>query len=136
MALRVVVDTNVYISAIFWGGKARQIIDKGRDGLIFIYTSMDIEREIARKLAAKFHLNEEEVSRIIMDFGTFTIPVISTKKISFIKNDPDDDKFLECAIACNANYIVSGDHHLQEIEEYGGISILSPSEFLEAIESK
>ena len=94
MALRVVVDTNVYISAIFWGGKARQVIDKGRDGLIFIYTSMDIEREIAHKLAVKFHLNEEEVSRIIIDFGTFTIPVISTKKISFIKNDPDDDKLV------------------------------------------
>ena len=57
----------------------------------------------------KFHLAEDEISRIMLDFGTFTIPVEPTKKISFIKGDPADDKFLECGIACHANYVVSGD---------------------------
>ena len=109
MALRVVIDTNVYISAIFWGGKPRQIVDMGRDGHIFIFTSMDIEKEIADKLSVKFHLAEDEISRIMLDFGTFTIPVEPTKKISFIKGYPADDKFLECGIACQANYVVSGD---------------------------
>ena len=93
LGLRVVIDTNVYISAIFWGGKPRQIVDMGRDGRISIFTSLDIEKEISDKLSVKFHLNEEEVSRIMIDFGTFTIPVIPTKKISFMKHDPDDDKF-------------------------------------------
>ena len=106
MALRVVIDTNVYISAIFWGGKPRQIVDMGRDGRISVFTSLDIEKEIADKLAVKFHLAEDEISRIMLDFGTFTIPVEPTKKISFIKGDPDDDKFLECGIACQANYML------------------------------
>ncbi len=136
MALRVVIDTNVYISAIFWGGKPRQIVDMGRDGHIFIFTSLDIEKEIADKLAVKFHLAEEEISRIMSDFGTFTIPIEPTKKISFIKDDPDDDKFLECGIACQANFIVSGDSHLQRAKKFEGIKILSPSDFLATIQSE
>ncbi len=136
MALRVVIDTNIYISAIFWGGKPRQIVDMGRDGHIFIFTSLDIEKEIGDRLAVKFHLAEDEVSRIMLDFGTLTIPIKPTKKISFIKDDPDDDKFLECGIACQANYIVSGDSHLQRAKEFEGIKILSPSDFLRTIQSK
>ncbi len=135
MALRVVIDTNVYISAIFWGGKPRQIVDMGRDGHIFIFTSLDIEKEIGDKLAVKFHLAEDEVNRISLDFGTFTIPVKPTKKISFIKDDPDDDKFLECGIACHADYIVSGDSHLQRVKEFEKIKIVSPADFLETIQS-
>jgi len=136
LALRVVIDTNVYISAIFWGGKPRQIVDMGRDSRISVFTSLDIEREIADKLAVKFHLAKEEINRIMLDFGTFTIPVMPTKKISFIKDDPDDNKFLECGIACQANYIVSGDSHLQRAKEFEGIKILNPSNFLETIQSE
>ena len=136
MTLRVVIDTNVYISAIFWRGKPRKIIDMGRDGNIFIFTSMDIEKEIGDRLSAKFHLAEDDVMRIMLDFGTFTIPIQPTRKISFIKDDPDDDKFLECGIACHANYIVSGDSHLQRAKEFEGIKILSPSNFLKIIRSE
>lgn len=136
MAIRVVIDTNVYISAIFWGGKPRQIVDMGRDGHIFIFTSLDIEKEIGDRLAVKFHLAESEVSRIMLDFCTFTIPMKPIQKISFIKDDPDDDKFLECGIACQANYIVSGDRHLQRAKEFEGIKILSPSDFLITIQSE
>ena len=55
------VDTNIYISAIFWGGKPREVVDLGRDGKIPIFTSTDIEREIVEKLKTKFKINEEEV---------------------------------------------------------------------------
>ena len=136
MVIRIVIDTNVYISAIFWGGKPRQIVDMGRDGHIFIFTSIDIEKEIAAKLSEKFHLAEDEINRIMTDFGTFTFPVEPTRKISFIKGDHTDDKFLECGIACQADYIVSGDSHLQRAKEFEGIKILSPSDFLEAIQSE
>ena len=72
----------------------------------------------------------------MLDFGTFTIPVEPTKKISFIKGDPADDKFLECGIACQANYVVSGDSHLQRAKEFEGIKILSPADFLATIQSE
>jgi predicted nucleic acid-binding protein len=54
-------------------------------------------------------------------------------KISMVKEDPDDDKFLDCAIECKADYIVSGDRHLLELRGYPGIKIITASQFLELI---
>lgn len=127
---KVVIDTNIYISAIFWGGKPREVVDLGRDENMLIFTSSDIEREIAEKLRTKFRLDEEETNQIILDFSTFTIPVKITKQIQAVPDDPDDDKFIECAVSCGADFIVSGDQHLLRIKEYEGIKILTAAEFL------
>ncbi|MFH1932755.1 MAG: putative toxin-antitoxin system toxin component, PIN family [Pseudomonadota bacterium] len=124
------IDTNIYISAIFWGGKPREVVDLGRDENMLIFTSSDIEREIAEKLRTKFRLDEEETNQIILDFSTFTIPVKITKQIQAVPDDPDDDKFIECAVSCGADFIVSGDQHLLRIKEYEGIKILTAAEFL------
>ncbi|MBW2738036.1 MAG: putative toxin-antitoxin system toxin component, PIN family [Deltaproteobacteria bacterium] len=59
MIPKVVIDTNIYISAIFWGGKPREVVDLGRDEKILIFTSFDIEKEIAEKLKTKFKLGHE-----------------------------------------------------------------------------
>ena len=102
----------------------------GRGEKILIFSSLEIEKEIAEKLRTKFKLDEEEVNRILLDFSTFTIPVEVTKQIEVVTDDREDDKFIECAICCNADYIVSGDRHLLNLKEYAGIKILKASEFL------
>lgn len=130
MIPKVVIDTNIYISAIFWGGKPREVVDLGRDEKILIFTSSDIEREIVEKLRIKFRLAEEEINQIISDFSTFTIPVKITNRIQAAPDDPDDDKFIECAVSCKADFIVSGDKHLLKMKEYHGIKILRASEYL------
>jgi putative PIN family toxin of toxin-antitoxin system len=130
LTLKIVIDTNIYISAIFWAGKPREIVDLGRDKKILIFTSSEIEKEIAEKLRTKFKLNEEEVNRILLDFSTFTLPVEVVHQIQAITDDPDDNKFIECAIECGAGYIISGDRHLLKLKEYAGIKILKASEFL------
>jgi putative PIN family toxin of toxin-antitoxin system len=127
---KVVIDTNIYISAIFWGGKPREVVDLGRDEKMFIFISSDIEREIAEKLRTKFKLDENEINQIISDFSTFTIPIKITNRIQAVLNDPDDDKFIECAVVCKADFIVSGDKHLLDMKEYQGIKILRAAEFL------
>jgi putative PIN family toxin of toxin-antitoxin system len=130
--LRVVVDTNVYISAIFWGGKPRHVIDLGRDGKIQIFTSEDIEQEILDKLMTKFGLNSDEAGRVMADFSTFTKPIRVSRRIHVVKDDPDDDKFIECAVECNAEFIISGDNHLLNMEKYEGIDIISAATFLKS----
>jgi uncharacterized protein len=127
---KIVIDTNVYISAIFWGGKPRLVVDLGRDKKVMIFTSSDIEKEIAEKLEKKFKLPEDEVRLILFDFSSFTFPVKVTRKHQVIFNDPDDDKFLDCAMECDADYIVSGDKHLLNLKEHSGIKIMNASEFL------
>jgi putative PIN family toxin of toxin-antitoxin system len=119
LGLRVVIDTNIYISAIFWDGNPRKVIDLGRDGEIEIYTSKEIEEEIYRVLLKKFNLNPHDAEQILFDFSTFTILVKPLQQFKVIKDDPDDDKFIDCAIACNADYIVS------QIILFQAISILS-----------
>ena len=128
--LRVVVDTNVYISAIFWGGKPRHVIDLGRDNKIQIFTSEDIEEEILDKLVSKFGLDSDDAGRAMADFSTFTKPIRVTRRIHAVKDDPDDDKFIECAVECGAEFIVSGDKHLLKKKKYKGIDIVNAATFL------
>lgn len=130
--LRVVVDTNVYISAIFWGGKPRHVIDLGRDGEIQIFTSEDIEQEILDKLMTKFGMNSDDAGRVMADFSTFTKLIRVSRRIHVVKDDPDDDKFIECAVECNAEFIISGDKHLLNMRKYEGIDIMNVATFLKS----
>jgi len=133
---RIVIDTNIYISAIFWGGKPRAIVDLGRSGEVLIFTSSEIEEEIEKKLKTKFGLSDEEAAQILLDFSTFTVPVKISRRIAVIDDDPDDDKFLECAVASRAGFIVSGDKHLLDLKEYEEIEIMKPADFLFIISKK
>ena len=62
-----------------------------------------------------------------MEFCTTVEPI---EKVHYLKDDPDDDKVLECAVGADCNYIVSGDKHLIRLKSFKGIKILSPAEFL------
>ena len=131
MVPRVVIDTNVYISAIFWGGKPREVVDLGRNARISIFTSSEIQAEIERKLKNKFGIDEKEVAQILLDYAMFTLPIKLLHKVEVVNADPDDNKFIECAIASKAGYIVSGDKHLLNLKNYQGIQIMKAAKFLE-----
>lgn len=133
---KIVIDTNIYISAIFWGGKPRVIVDLGRNGEVLIFTSWEIEDEIEEKLKTKFGLSDEESAQILLDFSTFTMPVKISKRITVVDDDPDDDKFIECAVVSRAGFVVSGDKHLLDLEEYEGINIIKAADFLSIIFKK
>ncbi|MBT3257590.1 MAG: putative toxin-antitoxin system toxin component, PIN family [Deltaproteobacteria bacterium] len=134
MTPRIVIDTNIFISAIFWGGKPREVVDLGRSGRISVFTSMEIQEELERKLKSKFGLDDQEVSQILFDFSLFTLPVEPSCKITIIDDDPDDNKFVECAVASKATHVVSGDKHLLNLKEYMGIQIKKAAEFLAILE--
>ena len=133
---RVVLDTNVFISGIFWKGLPREIIDLGRDREIEIITSNEIVDEVRDKLISKFLLSEEEADFFIFDILTYSRVFEISLRVKVIKDDPEDDKFIECAISCGAKYIVSGDHHLVDLSFYKGVQILKPDQFLSKISKK
>ena len=99
-----------------------------------IFTSSEIQAEIERKLKTKFGIDEKEVSQILLDYSMFTLPIKPLEKVSAIRADPDDDKFIECAVAAKAGYIVSGDKHLLDLKNYQGIQIMKAAKFLEIFE--
>lgn len=130
MIPKIVIDTNIYISAIFWGGKPREVVDLGRSGQVSIFRSSEIEEEIVKKLKTKFGLSDEESAQILLDFSTFTTLIKIHRRITVIDDDPDDNKFIECAVSSMSGFIVSGDKHLLRLKNYKGIEILNAVEFL------
>jgi len=132
MTLRVVLDTNVLISGIFFSGPPARILQAWREARFELLLSRPILEEYQRVtdvLNRKFpSVDASKIIRLIAIHSR----MIDTEGVSIVvSQDPDDDKFIECAIAGQADVIVSGDKHLLEIEEFEDIQILAPREFLD-----
>ena len=129
--IKVVLDTNVYISGILFGGKSETIRRLAKEGKIVILVSEEILAELAGVLKRKFNWLDWQISELIEDIREFSTLVTPAYHLSIIKKDEQDNRFLECAIEGKAQYIISGDkHHLQSLKKYKGIEILSPDRFL------
>jgi putative PIN family toxin of toxin-antitoxin system len=129
--VKAVLDTNVLISAILFGGKSRDILEMGISGRIKIAVSQDILKELAEVLVGKkFRLPVLEVQQTIHELSEIVELVIVMQRIHVIKNDPDDNRILECAISSKADYIISGDSDLLILKNFKKIKILSPNDFL------
>jgi len=128
---RVVFDTNVFISAIMFGGKPGRIFGQAREKKIQLVTSRPILLELATKLHEKFGVMEQEVVEVIEGIGLFAEVVKPRREIRVIKADPTDNIFLECALEGKADVIVSGDRqHILSLKKFGEVKIVSPAEFL------
>jgi putative PIN family toxin of toxin-antitoxin system len=132
--IKAVADTNVYISAILFGGKPQEIRNLAREGKIELLISEAVLAEIATVLKRKFSWLDWQISETINEIRTINTLVTPAKTLSVIKGRESDNHILECAVEGKAQYIVSGDeHHLLPLEEFEGIKILSPAEFLKLI---
>lgn len=130
--MRVVIDTNIFISS-FFGGNPRKIIDLWKNEKITLCLSNAIFDEYIDVLHRIGMKDEDELEELLSLFsrGFSILFTTKTPKIKIIKDDPDDDKFIECAVALKANAIITGDREILAIKEYMGIKILTPRQFLE-----
>jgi hypothetical protein len=128
----VVVDTNIFISS-FFGGNPRKIIDLWKSGQITLCLSRPIIDEYVDVLKRMGLQNERELEELLSLFahGLHIIFTAKTPNLNVVEKDPDDDKFIECAVALNSKFIISGDKALREIKDYMGIKIQSPKQFLD-----
>jgi uncharacterized protein len=128
---RIVLDTNVYISAFLFGGKPSLILDRIEGGQIELCYSQPIRKEVEGVLAEKFAWPAETISLACAPFWNIGICVKPRRTIRAC-SDSDDDRILECAVEAQAQYIVTGDKHLLNMVRFEGIPILRPDEFLQA----
>ena len=131
--IKIVIDTNVIISALLFGGVPGKLIDLWKEGHVKPLISEAMMLEYLRVLAyPKFKLSEDEINYIIHQEILPFFKVIKTKPGAVvITEDPEDDKFIQCAEAGNAKIIISGDRHLLALKSHRGIKIMTPNEYLE-----
>ena len=127
----VVADTNVYVSALNFGGVADDVLALGRSGDITLFVSTSILQEVEGVLTRKFKWSSGRAREAIAAIATFTDLVHPTEVISHIEEDETDNRILECAHEARAQYIVTGDRHLQKLKSYCRVDIVSPGHFLE-----
>lgn len=133
--MKVVIDTNIFVSS-FFGGNPRKIVDLWRKEKLTLCLSKDILDEyieVLRRIGLK---DEDELEELLSLFSKgFNIAFTTkTPKITLVDDDPDDDKFIECAVALKADVIITGDKALEAIKEHLKIKILTPAQFLKYLE--
>ena len=131
--MRIVVDTNVIVSALVFGGLPRRVFEAVESGACEFYYSGDIEGETRRVLRDKFGWDEGRLDRYLPGLWSLGQRVSPRRRVNAVKEDPDDNRILECALAAGADLIVSGDGHLLRLTAYEGIAIVTPREFLERV---
>jgi putative PIN family toxin of toxin-antitoxin system len=129
--IKLILDTNVFISGIFWSGTPAKILNAWYEKKIKIVCSLEILDEYSRVsdiLSKKYPSVDMEpfINLMIRDAELFTPIKLKTP----VSRDPDDDKFIAVALAANCHLIVSGDNDLLSVTGYKDIEIINPSEFV------
>ena len=128
--MKVVLDTNIFISGIFWKGASNKVIFNWKEGKFTLVTSLEAVSEIIKVLKDfKIRLSDEMIKEWVDLIVRNSIIVEPKERIKIVKDDPKDDLFIETAIAGNADYIISQDNHLLKLKEFRGIKIITPEEF-------
>ncbi len=134
--IKVVLDTNVLVSALIFGGRISALREAWRAGRIKPALSRETFQEFANALAyPKFSLIPDEIDALIKDEILPHFDVVEIiERVSGICRDPDDDIFISCALNADAGYIVTGDRALINVGQYRGIRIISPADFIKLLE--
>jgi hypothetical protein len=124
-------DTNVFVSS-FFGGNPRKIVDFWKTGEVTLCLSkpiIDEYMEVLRRLGLQ---NEKELEELLdlLAHGFHVVFTAKTPELHVVEDDPDDNKFIECAVALKAEFVISGDRALTAIEDYMGVRMVTPKEFV------
>ena len=137
--IKVVLDTNILISAFLWRKNLHKIFDLVKEEKIQICATKELLEEFYYvlkypKFAQVLSIIGETPETVLREFlGIVRLYPSLTSKTVLVKEDPSDDKFLLAAISAGANFVISGDKHLLKIKEFNDISIISAREFLKLL---
>jgi len=132
--MRIVLDTNVLISGIFFGGNPRKVLEKWQEKSFTLLTSLEIlaeYEEVLDRLESKSKKKTKSIVAKTVNLLTRESEVILPSVDVHLSRDPDDDKFINCALSGSAIYIVSGDNDLLELKEVQGFEIITAKQFLD-----
>ncbi|MBF0607056.1 MAG: putative toxin-antitoxin system toxin component, PIN family [Candidatus Magnetobacterium sp. LHC-1] len=134
--LKVLLDANIFVSALIKPySNPSMILNMVREGRVRLLLSGTIIYEVRRVLSyariRRIHrFTDEQIDEFVKDLSEFAIITPGNIKVDVIKDDPADNKYIECAIEGQADYIVSGDRHLTNLKHFQGINIVDPAMFI------
>ena len=134
--MKAVLDTNVLISGVISTGVPHEVLVKGFEGEYDIVVSVETLTEFRgtlRKYPERFHMDEQEIQQEVETVRYFAEFVDPDEEINAVEDDPDDDKFVEAAVAGDVDFLVSGDSHLLSLGSYGDVDIVTPRTFYEQL---
>jgi len=133
--MKITADTNILISALGWEGNEYNLIEKCMKKEIILVISLDIINEFKKvALRPKFGFTKEEIDDFIDAIIDVALVVQPLERINIIKDDPTDNRILECAMEGKVDYIVSGDRHLLKLKKYRLIKIVRSYEILKILD--
>lgn len=132
--MRAVADTNIYISALMFGGLPGTFPDLAFSRAFALICSRAILDELDEKLRGKFALSNKDASLVRAQLKETADLAEPDFALQVVADDPDDNRILECAVGGRADWIVSGDRHLLRLGSYEGISILTVRQFFDVTE--
>lgn len=136
--MRITADTNVLISASFWYGDSEEIMQKVENKEIELILSKEIIEEFTnvlnyKEIQEKIKDKNLEMKRAVEKIISISTIIEPKQKFNAVKEDPKDNKIIECAVEANVNYLISQDNHLLKLKEFKGIKIITPKEFLDLV---
>jgi putative PIN family toxin of toxin-antitoxin system len=132
--MKLVLDTNIFVSAFYWGGNPQKIIDRIVEGTDELYISNEILDEVAATMARpKFKTRPEIIERYVRTIEKIGKKVFITGKLKGICRDEDDDDKIECGILSGADYLITGDRDLLVLGEYPPIKIIPAERYLQLL---
>lgn len=137
---KVVFDANTLISGLLWDGNEARVIEKAENKEIRLFISPELIEELEgvlkrEKFCKRLEGKEYTVDKAVSKIALIATLIKPTRKINVIKEDPEDNRVLECAVSAKVDVIVSGDSHLLDLKDYSGIDIITASEFIKHIVS-
>lgn len=137
--MKAVLDTNILISSVISTGVPHDVVVKGFNSeyqIIVSVATLTEFRETLLKYPERFQMDGEEVQEEVETIRYFAEFVDPGEDITAVEDNPDDDKFLEAAVAGDVDYIVSGDKHMLDLDSFRGIDIVDPRTFYEHLGSQ
>jgi putative PIN family toxin of toxin-antitoxin system len=132
--MKIVLDANIFISSFFWGGNPREVLKRSIAGIDELFITKEILDEINDVIMRpKFHADENEINYFINSIEEIANKIVPKRRINNGSRDKTDNKYIECGIAAHVDYVISGDVHLLEIEEYENIKIIPAKKYLEIV---
>jgi len=130
--MKIVLDANIFISSFFWGGNLRLVLERVIEGIDELFISKEILDEIESVMGrVKFHADKEKIAYYINSIEEIGNKIVPKSRIKNGSRDKSDNKYLECGISANVDYIISGDMDLLELKEYKKIKIVTAKDYLE-----